>query len=115
MIQQWLSLAAALFAVVANVLAWRFAHRPVVLNNARPLFGIKAGMAAIYVAAFVVLLTGVDQGDWSRTLLWITPLAFVGPWSLSALTALVYAAGKARANGNGNGSNNTSPSQSSGE
>lgn len=109
MIQQWISLCAAVFTVIVNVLAYRSTTQPVTVRNARPLFAINAAMATFYVGAFVVLLTGIDQGDWSRTLLWITPLAFLGPWSLSALTMLVYAAGKTRANGTDNGNDNTSP------
>lgn len=108
MIQQWLALGGATVSLIVNTYAFRVVSRDIELRNLRRLFGINAALSLMYVGSFVVLLFGVDQGEWSRTLLWATPLAFLGPWCMPALTILVYAAGKANRNDIAHGNDNAS-------
>lgn len=88
-------------AAAVNVAAGRYLSRHPDRRKyrAEPAFRyFVATFAAGYSLAFLWLLLGdVSQGDWSATLIWVTPLAFAGPWTLGAAAELVYRQGRKEA------------------
>lgn len=64
---------------------------------ARRLVG---GFAAVYTLSLAWLLFGdIDQGEWSRRMIWLTPLAFLTAWSIEPAGYLARRSARRRALG----------------